>query len=808
MWLLSCDGDLFAGKRLWLRPGSVHLLGRTTGHPQAGEKIRYIDHKSVSRKHLVISVAQLGAGDQFKLHQRTGITLEDNSKAGTTCNDERFQKGIRTLEGKEYTIRLGHYEPLFHLVWHPVIITLTGLGKKDKSEVLAKHGRQVDGTDVKLLGEYVSNETTHVVAKKRNTAPGLQALVQGRWLVAQSWFDALAAVTKPAERNLADEATPSLLEDDFDVHWPREEDHLLPAGAEPVPRPSDLLKPLTERAEVLQDFTFVFLAQGQYDQLLPVITCAHGKALLWEVHDGESRPEELVSYLGEVAGKKGNRQFQLSQQSGSGGVVVVRLSEGRGEWSRNFMQEVELASGQRAIEQSEFLDPIITLDTSDLRRPLKEAESLPQDGVGEVQASPPRNLRRSPTPPPPNEAPAETSQRPNGVPMEDVQEAEQLAASPVKKKWNRRAVTKSRWQGFQNDFDPSQFTKNRSPSPEPVPSVQEPSQAASVQSMDVDEPGHGQSQRKRLAPAEDEEKDPFDDLLKGQTAFKRRRTEALENGRKASFAASIEDEDSTTTKKNAGAKKRVGKQIDVRAELAKRKEEEEERRRLDEEVLRDQLEGVDLNEIRNKIVIEEMPVREPTPRDAAKGNGDRWDPAWNGRKNFKKFRPQGQRQDAPPRLQRVIVQLEEVPRKGHGIGHEYWLLGHASSGKGNSKSQSQSQTLRAAEPGNEDHSETTRFHRRIQRSREEDAEDDTNRFNPAEIAGTARDGNLQSMADTAPSQTLGTETQRTAAGKRHAVEQVGGPAKKARQTRLPTTTTINIDEDDDDGLKFRRRRRG
>ncbi|KAK4547147.1 hypothetical protein LTR36_001368 [Oleoguttula mirabilis] len=819
MWTLSCDGELFGGKRLWLRPGTTHLLGRTTGRPQSGERIRYIEHKSVSRKHLIIRVGGVDAGDATRLHKRTSISLEDGSKVGTTLNDERIITTTKTLDGskREYVIKLGHYEPLFHLVWQPVTLTFTSVGKKGKGDALAAQKQLLQGTDVKLNTEYVSNETTHVVGKKRNQPFALQALLQARWVVTYAWVDALGAAVRRDDADGNGDAKASALEEDFDGHWPKEEDYIVPAGGEPQPRPDQLMTPKPERAEVFQDFIFIFLTQSQFDSLMPIITTGGGKALLWEVTTGESKVQELAEYVREVAGEKDNSDFRLSQQTGRGGVVVVRILEKSDEWTKKFLGKAELALDQRSIEQNALLDPILTLDTSGLRQPLQESQSemggSMQAPVSQSRGAPRRE--RSVVGSPEDEAQAQAEQPPAHAQPE--QEEQPIGESMTTKR-RRRVVYQSRYKDF-DDPDPSQYTRRGSPSPEP--SFREPSQAPSVQSMNVDEPSQSvrtqQSTRKRPAPVEEEpeeEENIYDSMLPGQAALKRRKTEAARNGDNNSFSKAAIEADRVAIEKASKVKKRREKQVDIKAELKARRDREEEQRQKDDESLREQMAGIDIKQLRNLAVVEEMeiPVRERPSRQAnAAGRSERWDPAWNGRKNFKKFRPQGQRSDVP-RLQRVIVALEEVPRKGHGIGDEYWLTSTAPSGKGKSKSQSQSQSQSVrAEPSSEDTGDVARFRRRIQKSREEDAEDaDHDEVHPAEIAGHARDPGLEALANGAPSQTLRTESQRKAAGKRPATQQGGGPAKKAKQTTLPArnTNVANVEEDDDDdGLKFKRRRR-
>jgi len=96
MWTLECDGDVFdrkkvphnshrsesltilPDKRLWLKPGDPLILGRTHPGKDGSSKLRdtftsltgtdlsieffVIDHKSVSRKHLIIKVKDITPG--------------------------------------------------------------------------------------------------------------------------------------------------------------------------------------------------------------------------------------------------------------------------------------------------------------------------------------------------------------------------------------------------------------------------------------------------------------------------------------------------------------------------------------------------------------------------------------------------------------------------------------------------------------------------------------------------------------------------------------------------------------------------
>lgn len=84
MWLLENDGDIFHGRRLWLRPGKKYLFGRTASggkHPPhrplsrgayetdifspVGEYVAF--EKTISRKHLTIEVGTVTEGEGVRI---------------------------------------------------------------------------------------------------------------------------------------------------------------------------------------------------------------------------------------------------------------------------------------------------------------------------------------------------------------------------------------------------------------------------------------------------------------------------------------------------------------------------------------------------------------------------------------------------------------------------------------------------------------------------------------------------------------------------------------------------------------------
>ena len=330
------------------------------------------------------------------------------------------------------------------------MLTFTGLSKSAKAsgDPLETHRKKLEQAEVKLITEYVASQTTHVIGKKRNTPPGLQALLQGRWLLAHSYVDALAKATASPGRDAAGNDRPCPLEEDFEGNWPREDEHILPAAGEPNPKPNEFLKPNLQRAELFANFTFIFLSQAQYDNLMPVVTSGSGKALLWDVEIGTSKVEDVISYVKEVAGAKGDGDFRLSQHTGKGGIVLVRLDQKEHDWVRGFLTTLESTLEQRSMEQNQFLNAILTVNTSELRRPLlRESQSQAQIAAslngnsGSTHSRARDSSRPTARPSEPQAAPA-PAKEPTPPSTQHNTEQSDMAEPPTRKK-PRRAITQS-----------------------------------------------------------------------------------------------------------------------------------------------------------------------------------------------------------------------------------------------------------------------------------------------------------------------------------------------------------------------------
>lgn len=225
--------------------------------------------------------------------------------------------------------------------------------------------------------------------------------------------------------------------------------------------------------------------------------------------------------------------------------------------------------------------------------------------------------------------------------------------------------------------------------------------------MDVDsqprDSNAAQTQNPKKRPAgemeEENEEDLVDQLLPAAAAMKRRRIEEEEEAARTgkstqrSFGHIQEEPEAPKPKKPK-------KELNIKEAVRSRREAEDLAARQEEDNLRDTMDGVNVDGMRNLAVIEDMdlPDRAAQRPQHQCPNGDRWDDRWNGRKNFKKFRPRGEGGQAR-RGQSVMVPLEEVKKKDYGIGEEYWLESNKTSKKQKPKdraSQSQSRPFATA----------------------------------------------------------------------------------------------------------------
>ena len=595
------------------------------------------------------------------MNARSEITLKDeDTKYQTEIDGVKVRNVSKVLHKDEHVFRLGKLETTFRIKWQPVVLTFSLSSKEMKKGEDSLNGFRIrlEEFDVKVSTDYIMNQTTHVVAGKRNTAKGIQALINARYIVSETFIDALVYATTPSNLDEAESLSP--LEEDFDSNWPKEGEHLPAKSKEPSDRPVENFIPNVERIGVFEGYTFIFCDAAQFTALHAPIANGGGKALEFRLRPGQTSADDIVRFVKNAAGEKG--LGELEDGSEGKGVVVVKFrgSKGFEDWAAELDREVAQALDLRLIEQSEFLDAILINDASVLRRPL-----LPEDPDSAVASN--------------------NVQIPSSM---EVQE-DSVKVSQISVKRRPRGKIVSRFKGF-DDGDDDDLPSFAQTAPTVSQQVGKHKKYTSSRrfgtademedemEVDANDRADGSkataTSRKRPAPSSDAEaEDLIDKLLPAETAVKRRRMEDEANGLPADESLNGISQAQEKARKGKAAKP-PRKEIDIQSFVRERREAEENAAREDEQMLKETLEGMTVEEMKNLAVVEEMqlPARQPAGKHFNGDQNSRWDERWNGRKNFKKFRRRGEGTQPGRRGPSLMVPLEEVRRKDFGIGESYW----------------------------------------------------------------------------------------------------------------------------------------
>ncbi|KAL8733957.1 MAG: hypothetical protein Q9181_003371 [Wetmoreana brouardii] len=798
MWTLECDSPIFENKRIWLRPGKKYLFGRHKDELKTSKtgnvlNLRYLQ----PRKHLTISVSPAKPGDGSSVHTRSEVKLEDEkTKFGTEIDGQRVTSGASSILNKEeHTFRLGKTSHLFRIKWHPVVLCVSFSSKENKTgkDPLGALRTRLEDTDTKVALNYIINKTTHVVQSKRNTAKGLQALINGKYIVTESFIDALIYATTPTDLDYDESLSP--LEEDFDKNWPDAMQHVPPKGKEPHERPVEAFAPNPERGNVFEGYTFVFCDKGQFESLQPPITNGGGKAFLFKLKSIQTTTEELVGYVKNVAGEEG--LGELEDGSEGKGVVVIKFRGGKDDfdWAAELGREASLALDLRFIEQNEFMDAILMNDASVLRRPLKQAEDddmLEDSNRVAMQ---------------------------NGT-MQAIHQPEPEISQPPPPPRRQRGLIKSRFKGFSDDDDDDVKPSLSSiPIEESQPQSrlsQRPNTQASYLNDSPSQPPT--NPRKRPALPEEDEEDLFDALLPAATAMKRRRLEEARlrgESPSTSFQKNDDNRSPTPSATTTSAKKPRAEEIDIKKSLRERRVAADEAAAQREESLHQGLADTDIEALRNLAVVEEFDIMPRSHSAYANGNdvpNPRWDPAWNGRKNFKKFRRQGE--DGARQVRRggqgVIVPLEEVKRKGLGIGEEYWLESSSASKRKRRERESQGyeSQMESLETGSAERGKVGKgkgkekaVKNEVPRELKMEMDDEDVSLDAVNVEAPRRTRGMDSnTAQTRTQQSSAMGIRRTAAGGSKTGKSGSGFAGRGKRAFEPKE---DEDESEEDELKFR-----
>ncbi|KND91124.1 Nibrin [Tolypocladium ophioglossoides CBS 100239] len=776
--------DNFTGRRLWLRPGKTYLFGRTAAEP--GQLA--ISHNTISRKHLTITVDRVEESHAYHLTSRSKLTIEDlATKIGTVINGQKIKGSKYVVDGKEAEMTMGKCPSTFRITWFPVVFTFSFTKKELQTQPLMSLQEQFENLDIKLLNDYSVDFTTHVVSKKRNTAKGLQALINGRYVVTESFLDAVILAAEPPSDG--DTTDPCHLEQDFTKYWPDAMQHLPPRGGEPVQHPDSIYTPDPERKDVFDGYTFIFYDTTQYNNLLAPISNGCGKAMLHTITPGEEQVDDFVRYVKEVAGEKGLGSFDDGSEGK--GVVLVRYLPAKGDlvsWYTEFITAVSLRLDHRPIEQNEFLEAILVKDASKLRRPL------------EVEFSAPSQDTRPATQPVSNSGPQSSSNE-NEAAQADPQPVDEIEQQSAPRRGRPRRLVKRRFAGFDDEADMDIDDPLPAKPARPDNTAEEEGGLFVSQGPDTSQyqPAASGSPRKRRASPLPED-NLMDGMAPAAARFKRQR---LERGE--AFASPSPEPAPAPTK--APSKKKA-KEIDVLAMAARHREEAEARARAEKEDLANLPDDVDLAEIRRLNIVEEMPVRDPAGASSRTREQEiadpRWDPRWNGVKNFKKFRRRGEPAGRQPA--RVIVPLAQVKNKEFGVGDNYWLEDEGSQRK-NQPPASHRSLQGTANPTPPVPSSRKRNMGFVVEDSGEEAENNST----VPTAESALAGTHSTRISATPSQrnTRSQASRHTSQsqGKRPAPESASDQRAKRPRPAPQRTEVVASDDSDDDELKFRFGRR-
>lgn len=387
---------------------------------------------------------------------------------------------------------------------------------------------------------------------------------------------------------------------------------------------------------------------------------------------------------------------------------------------------------------------------------------------------------------------------PSGKDAENQQEPLQHVPAereaPTRRRLRTRAAPVSRFKTFDDGFDMNAIPRYIPPEDSAESRMSTPLDMGIEQSSKDDDAvpemngGSGHPSKRKRSPSEDAVVDGF---LPAAAAMKRHK---LDIDRERKNKPDDDTEQSAKGGQEAAHKSRTRKEIDIRAAARKRREAEEETAKRDQEVLEANLGDVRVEDLRNLAVVEEMTISVRTDRPAGDvgPTSDRWNEAWNGRKNFKKFRRKGEGAAVSRRpRQNVIVPLIEVRRKNYGIGEAYWSSSadhedesrHQSSRTGGLSSQTRTQTQTQNQPLTDEPASATTS--RLQRE-------------AAEIVGAIemdRPRQTRLAEKTQPGQ----PSMNKGRGKRPTSSTTAGAAKRQRTIR----TKAASDSESDEELRFK-----
>ena len=344
------------GRQLWLRPGESYTVGRkkngkfsslrdTLNH-QLLSKLYIADVcinaeiKTISRVHVVITVAPVNAGDGTHPSLRSKVTIKNQKTLRTIINDEIIKNDAAVFVTKDKaTMVLGKSntpDATLTLRWHPVVISVSST-----DELKQRYMQELEKMDIKVLTEMLPI-TTHYVKGETNSQKVLMAAIRSVTIVSSGFLDKLIE-------------SADLLKADFNKNFPDFKEY--------VPEPWMLPNP--NRKKCLQGYTIVFDEPSLKDNLDAVIRSAGGKCLLFDMSEEDYQPDTAASA----------KKFASFVRRHDRYAIVVRhhVSDQANPDQRELDRLTKLYDGAKelgtyAIDAAELATAIQNADAKSLRR--------------------------------------------------------------------------------------------------------------------------------------------------------------------------------------------------------------------------------------------------------------------------------------------------------------------------------------------------------------------------------------------------------------------------------------------------------
>ncbi|KAF3089902.1 hypothetical protein TWF569_000841 [Orbilia oligospora] len=866
MWILDTDTDLLGGRRTWVRPGAEAILGRT--------QFAGATQKAISRRHIVLKVDEVPKYDGLSIRHYSSLTLKDESKKGSTV-DGRFINGTSVVldPAVDHEFQMATAPQIFRLRYEPQIFTIHNSSKKksaDPKVLLKDYLSKLEQLDIKCIPEFLPGKTTVAVVTKRNLPISLRALVNGAWVVTSAFVDAIAAAATKVRGDNGD-LLDSPLQEDIVANWPDPLGFLPPPGQEPNPKAPEYFKPNPKRKTMFEKWVVVCCTQQHMDIFTGPITDGGGKTDLFNLREGKTKPAELIVHIDRF-GKK----------------VIVLHPNVEGDWYVRFRREVEERTGVRFAEQNEFLDAVLMADAGELAKPYEAEESsvVVHESI-ELPAPPPSTEVPKESQPVARRTRAhdheEEVTKPEPSQMPPPTRTSTTSSLRTQTRSSRYVSQIKIDDSDDDDFTPlppppssSSTTAKFGGAGQSVKAASGATAAASFSSHTISQgPGkntqlsvisetqqpqslQSQVKRRRIIPSDDDDDEDdnaiMDRMLTGQATMKRRKVEEEAKRAEAVKLMKIlpsaqrkteepptpepesikmeqgeEEEEEVDTKPTKGKKKAVDSKVIQTAQEIRRREEA----RAAEEDAANEMSPEEIAAVakmRNLAIIEVFEIAprtgKPTGRSQAYGDeGDRWDNAWNGRRNFKKFKKRSKNGEVEGPMRRmgghIMVPLVEHKAKDFGIGEGYWVEPQQSSVAAGKRRESPTNVSHVSETqiggGSAGRSGKGVMEVVVDISDEEFFEEETAR--DESLATKKSQGRSQKSQGTqqasgrvvrgstrGATQTSTAPAKRTTSNRNSVSEE---PAKKKAKTMAIFDNEESEDEDsDDDELKFTFRQRG